>query len=177
MNHPVWVLKARVSKRASNELEEHLKEFSMADTSPQSMSQLSLVFWQCMLGETLIYFVLLSVAHPGNLSGKFSWSVFDDFLYLVMFHICLKFYHFCNFWHSLLFLSFLLLSSIYIWVFPLYFSFIFLLKIVPRTPCILGVLAGFVCQLDTIWSYYRKRRLPWGNVSMRSSCKVFSISQ
>jgi hypothetical protein len=36
------------------------------------------------------------------------------------------------------------------------------------------VLAGFVCQLDTSLSYHRKRSLPWGNASMRSSCKAFS---
>ena len=36
------------------------------------------------------------------------------------------------------------------------------------------VLAGFVCQLDKSWGYYRERRFPWGNASMRSSCKVFS---
>jgi hypothetical protein len=39
---------------------------------------------------------------------------------------------------------------------------------------LLCVLAGFVCQLDTSWSYYRERSLPWGNVSMKSSCKIFS---
>jgi hypothetical protein len=33
---------------------------------------------------------------------------------------------------------------------------------------------GFVCQLDTSWSYHRERNLPWGNDSMRSSCKAFS---
>jgi hypothetical protein len=32
----------------------------------------------------------------------------------------------------------------------------------------------FVCRLDTSWSYHRERSLPWGNASMRSSCKVFS---
>ena len=36
------------------------------------------------------------------------------------------------------------------------------------------VLAGFVCQLDTGWSYHRKRNFSWGNDSMRSSCKAFS---
>jgi hypothetical protein len=36
------------------------------------------------------------------------------------------------------------------------------------------VLAGFVCQLDTGWSYHRERSLPWGNASMRSTCKAFS---
>jgi hypothetical protein len=36
------------------------------------------------------------------------------------------------------------------------------------------VLAGFVYQLDTGWSYHRERSLPWGNASMRSSCKAFS---
>ena len=36
------------------------------------------------------------------------------------------------------------------------------------------VLVGFVCQLDTSWSYHRERSLPWGNASMRSSCKAFS---
>jgi hypothetical protein len=35
------------------------------------------------------------------------------------------------------------------------------------------VLAGFVCQLDTSWSYHRERSLPWGNASMRSGCKAF----
>ena len=39
------------------------------------------------------------------------------------------------------------------------------------------VLGGFVFQLDTIWSYDSERRLPWGNASMKSSCKAFfSIS-
>ena len=37
-----------------------------------------------------------------------------------------------------------------------------------------AVLAGFVYQLDTSWSYHRQRSLPLGNVSMRSSCKAFS---
>jgi hypothetical protein len=36
------------------------------------------------------------------------------------------------------------------------------------------VLAGFVCQLDTSWSYHRERCLHYRNVSMRSSCKTFS---
>ena len=36
------------------------------------------------------------------------------------------------------------------------------------------VLAGFVCQLDTNWSYYRERSLPGGNASIRSSFKAFS---
>jgi hypothetical protein len=36
------------------------------------------------------------------------------------------------------------------------------------------VLAGFVCPLDTGWSYYRERSFRWGNDSMRSSCKAFS---
>jgi len=34
--------------------------------------------------------------------------------------------------------------------------------------------AGYVCQLDTSWSYHRERSLPWGNASMRSSFKAFS---
>jgi hypothetical protein len=34
------------------------------------------------------------------------------------------------------------------------------------------VLAGFVCQLDTSWSYHRESSLSWA--SMRSSCKAFS---
>jgi hypothetical protein len=37
-----------------------------------------------------------------------------------------------------------------------------------------SVLAGFVSQLDTSWSYYRERSFPPGNASMRSSCKAFS---
>jgi hypothetical protein len=37
------------------------------------------------------------------------------------------------------------------------------------------VLAGFVCQLDTGWSYHRERSLSWGNASMRSSCGAFSL--
>jgi hypothetical protein len=36
------------------------------------------------------------------------------------------------------------------------------------------VLAGFVCQFDTGWSYHRERSFIWGNTSMRSSCGVFS---
>jgi hypothetical protein len=36
------------------------------------------------------------------------------------------------------------------------------------------VLAGFVCQLDTSWSYHREGNFSWGNVSMRSNCKAFS---
>jgi hypothetical protein len=35
----------------------------------------------------------------------------------------------------------------------------------------IGVLAGFVCQLDTSWSYHRER---WGNASRSSSYKAFS---
>jgi hypothetical protein len=35
----------------------------------------------------------------------------------------------------------------------------------------LSVLTGFVCPLDPSWSYHRQRSLPWGNASMRSSCK------
>jgi hypothetical protein len=31
-----------------------------------------------------------------------------------------------------------------------------------------------VCQLDTSQSYHRERRLPWGNASIRSSCRAFS---
>ena len=37
-----------------------------------------------------------------------------------------------------------------------------------------GVLAGFVCQLDTGWSYHRERSFSWGSASMRSSCGAFS---
>lgn len=37
-----------------------------------------------------------------------------------------------------------------------------------------SVLTGFVCQLDTGWSYHRERSFSWGNVSMRSSCGAFS---
>jgi hypothetical protein len=36
------------------------------------------------------------------------------------------------------------------------------------------VLAGFVCQLDTGWSYHRERSFSWGSASMRSSCGAFS---
>jgi hypothetical protein len=36
------------------------------------------------------------------------------------------------------------------------------------------VLASFVCQLDTGWSYYKERSFSWGDASMRSSCKAFS---
>jgi hypothetical protein len=36
------------------------------------------------------------------------------------------------------------------------------------------VLAGFVCQLDTSWSYHRERSFSWGNATMRSSCGAFS---
>ena len=36
------------------------------------------------------------------------------------------------------------------------------------------VLAGFVCQLDTSWSYHRERSFSWGSASMRSSCGAFS---
>jgi hypothetical protein len=36
------------------------------------------------------------------------------------------------------------------------------------------VLAGFVCQFDTGWSYHRERSFSWGNASMRSSCGSFS---
>ena len=36
------------------------------------------------------------------------------------------------------------------------------------------VLTGFVCQLDTGWSYHRERSFSWGNASMRSRCKAFS---
>ena len=38
----------------------------------------------------------------------------------------------------------------------------------------LCVLAGFVCQLDTGWSYHRERSFSWGNASIRSSCGSFS---
>jgi hypothetical protein len=37
-----------------------------------------------------------------------------------------------------------------------------------------SVLAGFVCQLDTGWSYHRERSFSWGSVSMKSSCGAFS---
>ena len=36
------------------------------------------------------------------------------------------------------------------------------------------VLVGFVCQLDTGWSYDRERSFSWGSASMRSSCGAFS---
>jgi hypothetical protein len=36
------------------------------------------------------------------------------------------------------------------------------------------VVADFVCQPDTSWSYHREKSLPSGNASMRSSCKAFS---
>jgi hypothetical protein len=36
-----------------------------------------------------------------------------------------------------------------------------------------AVLAGFVCQLDTGWSYHRERSFSWGNASIRSSCGAF----
>ena len=56
-----------------------------------------------------------------------------------------------------------------------------LTKEVPEMPRIdfvlllrLTVLAGFVCQLDTSWSYHRERSFSWGNASMRSSCGAFS---
>jgi hypothetical protein len=39
---------------------------------------------------------------------------------------------------------------------------------------VVGVLAGFVYQLDTGWSYHRERSFSWGSASMRSSCKAFS---
>jgi hypothetical protein len=37
-----------------------------------------------------------------------------------------------------------------------------------------GVLAGFMCQLDTGWNYHRERSFNWGSASMRSSCGAFS---
>jgi hypothetical protein len=37
-----------------------------------------------------------------------------------------------------------------------------------------GILAGFVCQLDTGWSYHTERSFSWENASMRSNCKAFS---
>jgi hypothetical protein len=41
----------------------------------------------------------------------------------------------------------------------------------------LFVFCLFLYKLDTSWSYRRERSLPWGNASMRSSCKAFfSIS-
>ena len=36
------------------------------------------------------------------------------------------------------------------------------------------VLTGFVCQLDTGWSYRRERSFSWGSASMRSNCGAFS---
>jgi hypothetical protein len=36
------------------------------------------------------------------------------------------------------------------------------------------VLAGYVCQLDTSWSYHREKNLSSGNASMRSKRKIFS---
>jgi hypothetical protein len=38
-----------------------------------------------------------------------------------------------------------------------------------------GVLAGFVCQLDTGWSYHRERSFSWGSASMTASCGAFSL--
>jgi hypothetical protein len=32
------------------------------------------------------------------------------------------------------------------------------------------------CQLDTSWSYHKERSFSWGNASMWSSCKAFSLS-
>ena len=40
--------------------------------------------------------------------------------------------------------------------------------------CFQVVLAGFVCQLDTNWSYHRERSLPSGSASVRSRFKAFS---
>jgi hypothetical protein len=37
-----------------------------------------------------------------------------------------------------------------------------------------GVLAGFVCPLDTGWSFHRERSFGWENASMRPNCKAFS---
>ena len=37
-----------------------------------------------------------------------------------------------------------------------------------------GVLAGFVCQHDTGWSYHRERSFSWGSASMSSICGAFS---
>jgi hypothetical protein len=37
------------------------------------------------------------------------------------------------------------------------------------------VLAGLVYHLNTSWSNHRERSLPWGNASMRLSCKAFSL--
>ena len=42
------------------------------------------------------------------------------------------------------------------------------------TTCLLAVLAGFMCQLDTGWGYHRERSFSWGSASMRSSCGEFS---
>jgi hypothetical protein len=39
---------------------------------------------------------------------------------------------------------------------------------------LIAVLAGFLCQLDTSWSFHRERSFSWGNILMRSSCKEFS---
>jgi hypothetical protein len=36
------------------------------------------------------------------------------------------------------------------------------------------VVAGFVCELETGWSYHRGRNFSWGSASMRSSSKAFS---
>jgi hypothetical protein len=36
------------------------------------------------------------------------------------------------------------------------------------------VLASFMCQLDTGWSYHRERSFSWKSASMRFSCKAFS---
>jgi hypothetical protein len=36
------------------------------------------------------------------------------------------------------------------------------------------VLAGFVCHLDTSWSYHREKSFSWESASMRSSCGTFS---
>ena len=38
-----------------------------------------------------------------------------------------------------------------------------------------NVLAGFVCQLDTSWSYHRERSFGWENAYMRSSRKALVI--
>ena len=35
-------------------------------------------------------------------------------------------------------------------------------------------MAGFVCQVDTGWSYHRERCFSWGSASMRSNCGAFS---
>jgi hypothetical protein len=51
---------------------------------------------------------------------------------------------------------------------------IWLIWIELRSPDLNGVLAGFVRQLDTGWSYHRERSFSWGSASMRSSCKAFS---